>query len=349
MPVQKQGSIIGCKCTSTLRREEIMNYIGKYLGDLGGLTNKYSSTLMTVGIVFALLNCFFGYKLRKVWITLAGAAAGGAAGYYFLKDVKLSAAIAAGGAILLAVFAFQIYRLGLFVLCGGLTYWMLGQLFSADTSMARGICIVAGVVVGVLALQYERIIVILTTGICGGFGASRLLFTMTGREAGILAVLVGLILAALGILFQYQLGTKRGKEEFEKDSQSLFHRDGKSRGRSRRKKRSLRDYLPTRRKKKKKKRGKADTSENVQTSTSRQSRGTGGTKKKSGTNSERPQTSKRNKLNSEPEDERLEESCLSENRQDRIREGYENPLDMDEIAKMISKDVQKIYEDQEEK
>ncbi len=76
MPVQKQGSIIGCKCTSTLRREEIMNYIGKYLGDLGGLTNKYSSILMTVGIVFALLNCFFGYKLRKVWITLVGALAG---------------------------------------------------------------------------------------------------------------------------------------------------------------------------------------------------------------------------------------------------------------------------------
>ncbi len=45
----------------------------------------------------------------------------------------------------------------------------------------------------------------------------------------------------------------------------------------------------------------------------------------------------------------MEESCLSENRQDRIRDGYENPLDMDEIAKMISKDVQKIYEDQEEK
>ncbi|POP30371.1 hypothetical protein C3B58_21670, partial [Lactonifactor longoviformis] len=266
-----------------------------------------------------------------------------------LKDVKLSAAAAAGGAILLAVFAFQIYRLGLFVLCGGLTYWMLGQLFAADTSMARGICIVAGVVIGVLALQYERIIVILTTGICGGFGASRLLFTMTGRGAGFLAVLVGLILAALGILFQYQLGTKRGKEEFEKDSQSLFHRDGKSRGRSRRRKKSLRDYLPSRRKKKKKKRVMTDTTENVQTSSSRQSRGTGSTKKKSGTNSERPQSSNRNKLNQEPEAENLEESNFPESSQKRTREGYENPLDMDEIAKMISKDVQKIYEDQDEK
>lgn len=346
--VTSRGAVSAHSASALYEGRKFMNYIGKYLGDLGGLAGKYSSVLMIIGLIFALLNCFLGYKLRKVWITLAGAlvgaAGGAAAGYYFLKDVKLAAAIALGGAVLLAVFAFHIYRLGLFILCGGLTFWMLAQGLSADSSMARGICIAAGVVVGVMALQYERIIVILTTGICGGVGASRLLFTMTGKGGTFLIVLVGLILAVLGILFQYQLGTKKGQKEFQEDSQSLFQRNGKKRSRSKRRRKSLRDYLPSRRKKKKKKRGKSGGSQNDGSSGSRQTR----TAAEPSDSNARNRKQDRDRRNPETSEEDQDKPVLTGNAQSSSQMGYENPLDMDEIAKLISKDVKEIYRDQEE-
>ena len=44
--------------------------------------------IVLAGMIFALLNCFMGYRLRKVWGTLLGlaigAVAGGAAAWYFL-------------------------------------------------------------------------------------------------------------------------------------------------------------------------------------------------------------------------------------------------------------------------
>lgn len=54
---------------------------------LGGLDKVrdvmgvYQQQLLLIVIVFALLNCFFGYALRKLWSVIPGFFLGAAAGY----------------------------------------------------------------------------------------------------------------------------------------------------------------------------------------------------------------------------------------------------------------------------
>lgn len=59
----------------------------------GNVVEKYTTGIMLAGLIFALLNCFMGYKLRKVWGSILGlvigAAAGGIAGYYFSARGKI--------------------------------------------------------------------------------------------------------------------------------------------------------------------------------------------------------------------------------------------------------------------
>ena len=75
-------------------------------------------------IVFALLNCFFGYTLRKLWSVIPGfflgAAAGYAAGSYTNQTTTITLALAVGTGLLTAIIAFVLYRIGLFLLICGL-------------------------------------------------------------------------------------------------------------------------------------------------------------------------------------------------------------------------------------
>ena len=64
---------------------QILNMV---VSEYGNITQKYMTGILLAGMIFALLNCFMGYRLRKVWGTLLGlaigAVAGGAAAWYYL-------------------------------------------------------------------------------------------------------------------------------------------------------------------------------------------------------------------------------------------------------------------------
>ena len=76
---------------------QILNTAMEYLGDI---TQQYATGIMLASLVFALLNCFMGYRLRKVWGSLlglfAGAATGAGATYYFFGTEYMLAAALAG-------------------------------------------------------------------------------------------------------------------------------------------------------------------------------------------------------------------------------------------------------------
>ena len=63
---------------------------------------KYGMYLTAAALVFALLNCFLGYRLRKLWIVLVSFLAGSAVGLAVCIHMRLSlrwsllAALAAG-------------------------------------------------------------------------------------------------------------------------------------------------------------------------------------------------------------------------------------------------------------
>lgn len=169
------------------------------------IPQQYKIVLYLGGAVFALLNCFMGYRLRKVWGcilgVLAGAAGGGVAGYYFLQDKVMALVCGAAGALICGLLAWLLYKFGVFFMCTGLVYAMILTFFEDATLTQHIIALVAGVFAGTLALGYEKQMVIGITAVCGGIGGIHLLFAMTGRSSGGELVL-GIILAVIGAVVQ---------------------------------------------------------------------------------------------------------------------------------------------------
>lgn len=91
---------------------QILNMV---VSEYGNITQKYMTGILLAGMIFALLNCFMGYRLRKVWGTLLGlaigAVAGGAAAWYYLGG-KQSYILIAGAlaALFLGMIAWCFYK-----------------------------------------------------------------------------------------------------------------------------------------------------------------------------------------------------------------------------------------------
>ncbi|HJD28463.1 MAG TPA: hypothetical protein H9914_05660 [Candidatus Blautia avicola] len=179
----------------------------------GTLTNlweqipqEYMIVFTFGGAVFALLNCFMGYRLRKVWGCLLGLAVGGAggagAGYYILNDWMLALAAGAGCALIVCFLAWVFYKLGVFVMCAGLVYFMVINMLDTPSMMTHLVVLVIGIFAGTLALGYERQLVIAITALCGGIGGMGLLLSMAGVDSTAAQLLLGLVLAAFGAFVQ---------------------------------------------------------------------------------------------------------------------------------------------------
>lgn len=170
------------------------------------IPQEYMIVFTFGGAVFALLNCFMGYRLRKVWGCLLGLAAGGAggtaAGYYILNDWMLALAAGAGCALIVCFLAWVFYKLGVFVMCSGLVYFMVISLMDQPSAKIHIISLVIGVFAGTFALGYERQLVITITALCGGIGGMGLLLSMAGIDSAAAQLLLGLVLAAFGAFVQ---------------------------------------------------------------------------------------------------------------------------------------------------
>ena len=115
---------------------------------------------------------FYGISFEKVWGCLLGLAVGGAggaaAGYYILNDWMLALAAGAGCALIVCFLAWVFYKLGVFVMCTGLVYFMVITMLDAPSMMTHLVVLGHGVFAGTLALGYERQLVIAITALCGG-------------------------------------------------------------------------------------------------------------------------------------------------------------------------------------
>lgn len=187
----------------TMQIEQVRGMIDSLWGQI---PQEYMIVFTFCGAVFALLNCFMGYRLRKVWGCLlgflAGGACGGIAGYFYTSDWMLALAAGAGGALILGFLAWVFYKLGVFVMCTGFVYFMIISFLEDPSAMSHLIALVVGVFIGTLALGFERQLVIAITAFCGGIGGMGLLLSMAGIQSGAAQLLLGLALGAFGAFVQ---------------------------------------------------------------------------------------------------------------------------------------------------
>ena len=242
---------------------EQFELISRFSGQFHSLSiflQKYGTYVTLAGLVFCLLNCFLGYRLRKLWNVIVGFLAGCAAGlalcihFGISSGWALPAALAAG--IVCAVLTYLLYRLGLFILCCGLTVFLLLQLLPSGSPGVLAACLLIGAIVGGLAIAKERVTVSLVTAIGGGYGSSALLLSLLGQTNSLLVILVTAVLAFLGILVQ--LKPWKSRRYWEQEDKSL-KQERKDLSRSRAQKRKNR-----RRKKKREKKAKKQAKQKEQ-------------------------------------------------------------------------------------
>lgn len=163
-----------------------------------------------IGLVAGLVSCLFGYRLRKLGITLLGVIIGGTVGYTVLAEYMtgfapylVAALIAAGVG---AIFYF-LYNVGIFTLCGGSAALVAGLVAAAleAPGWATLAVVLAGfVLVGALSMKFLRPVVIATTAFSG---ASSIVGIATAAlpnvDFGVWSLAATLVLMAVGIVFQW--------------------------------------------------------------------------------------------------------------------------------------------------
>ena len=174
----------------------------------------YATIFLLFEVIFGALNCFFGYKLLKVWMAVCGFIIGATGGFLiaarFLTERNIVFGITAAAGIVGSVLAYQIYLVGVFFLG-----WMMSvaAVIAFVRSLPIGdkeklVVIAAGVllglIVGVLIVKFARPSIILVTGISGGISTATAAFSLLKLEQPVLVVTVaGILLAIVGIMVQF--------------------------------------------------------------------------------------------------------------------------------------------------
>lgn len=212
--------------------DSLSNFINN---GLVGLVTEADTTYKIAGsviaLILALIGCFFGYKLSRLFMGITGFIAGAIIGQIVASQILHVEGFASVLCIILcgafiASLAFWIYRIGIFILCFALAFSAAGTLFPFEGDVQFFANVITGLIVGVLAVKYMRPVIILTSAIVCGTSAAGLLPGVT-EYMGITTLsslnssaALTLALCVLGIAVQF-LTTK----EPVKKTQNLFLRN----------------------------------------------------------------------------------------------------------------------------
>lgn len=196
--------------------------------------------LSAAAIAWGLLDCFFGYRIFRVTLVVLGGCAGALFGQAAGVALNLGTAGAVGGAIagalLGAGLAFLLYIVAVFLtgFCFGATLGilLLAQLHQTVALLAGGLL---GVIGGFAAVKLQRVLIVLSTALLGAFRAVMALGYFTGQldwlfyfqqPDQIPALITSkpwmfpsiLVLAAVGVMAQFEFGVRGGDKANKKDA-----------------------------------------------------------------------------------------------------------------------------------
>ena len=162
-----------------------------------------------VSIALALLTCFFGFRLRRLWYSLLvfalGALLGFAVSKLFLPE-KLWLCLLIGLAVglIAAGFTFRIYKAVVFVLAFCCVFVLAGEVLGDVRPVLSVIAgAVLGVLAGLLAAKFQYPIIVIVTAVTGGWrAASGLRRVIPAMTPQFMLILAGVLIAA-GMILQF--------------------------------------------------------------------------------------------------------------------------------------------------
>ena len=211
--------------------DSMLNQLKEYFFNRFPFIEQKDLIIIITALVVALLYVFFGYKLLRVYISLLGLLLGAVIGIVIcavLDLCSLTAVLIIIGlcAVALAVAGFLLYKAGLFVL-------ILLSFFPVILTVVKNVAnvqpvflwigsILIALVLAILAMFFVRPVVIISTAISGGISIANLIVNNilpeianvnTTDGARIFMLIIGLVIAALGIYFQFMTTKPAAKSE----------------------------------------------------------------------------------------------------------------------------------------
>lgn len=147
------------------------------------IAGTLSMALFGVVLVFGIMNCVLGYRLLRFWMMIFGFLIGAGIGLFAIHQIgfgeKMYYAVGMiGVGLVLAILSFAVFKAGIFIMGAGIGLTITVYIIHPTTSFSFFICLLAGVGLGMLALRYEREVIIVGTSILGGilsgFSAAKL-------------------------------------------------------------------------------------------------------------------------------------------------------------------------------
>jgi hypothetical protein len=190
--------------------------------------NLLSTVSPVLLLIAGFVVCFFGYRLLRFTLGLAGFCVGLALGLAVAGLITgisqaVTIIIAIVGGILGAVLASLLYRLGVFLLGAGAGALLAGIIVAATGSHhALLIRALAAIVGGILTLVLERPLVSILSAFAGGWGIVLAAFKLFGwyHPAGArqppanygIMIACWLVLALIGAAIQLRSGSRNKKQ-----------------------------------------------------------------------------------------------------------------------------------------
>lgn len=171
------------------------------------ILSDYSVLFLILGIAVGISQCFFGYKLRKIWTAVLMIVFWGLAGAAIATGFSLPVAgligITAAMAVIGGLFGYFLWITGCFLRPLVSVSVVVFSLFVVYDLQTLGLIIglAAGLIVGILAAAFYRIGLQLYTAVFGGLLAGQCIWELTGVALWYPALIIGgiLVLAGFGV------------------------------------------------------------------------------------------------------------------------------------------------------
>lgn len=200
-----------------------------------------SFAFMILAVLFGILSCFWGYRAFKVVLGVVGFAIGAylgaSAGAYFTGGFGIIAVITGlVGGLIGAALVSVVYYVGVFVLgalCGWVIYTMIAG--AAGYGPHNILLIVLALTGGILALFFQKFLIIVSTAFIGSWFIVSGGFSMVGSDFGpfdlfyapvrllrpdgginTIVVICWVALGILGSIFQFRFSDRPGYKKIGK-------------------------------------------------------------------------------------------------------------------------------------
>lgn len=203
---------------------------------------NYEQPILVVLLVISLLNCFFGFHLRKLWGTLAGMFIGAALSFaiciYLNKTSAIMYIVTLLGAFTVGLLGLLLYHAGLFFIGTLLVPLLLSRIFTVPKLETLFLWILLGIIASTLTLIWERETISTITAVAGGFGATICLMRFQHHFSYVMIIMVGTTLSLAGLLLQFQPWRSRSSWNSDEERARDKHRHKRRMKRIKKKKRN---------------------------------------------------------------------------------------------------------------